>query len=150
MVMKTALFLCTGNYYRSRFAEELFNHYAPARGLRWIAKSRALAIERGENNIGSISPLTLDALAKRGLLARAGKRLPQQCALSDLEATDLTVALMELEHRPLMTERFSDWDDRVEYWNIGDVGVMPPEPALDAIETRIQRLIARLLRSQRN
>ena len=26
--VRTVLFLCTGNYYRSRFAEELFNHHA--------------------------------------------------------------------------------------------------------------------------
>jgi hypothetical protein len=28
IAMKSVLFLCTGNYYRSRFAEELFNHRA--------------------------------------------------------------------------------------------------------------------------
>jgi len=27
--MKTVLFLCTGNFYRSRFAEEVFNHLSP-------------------------------------------------------------------------------------------------------------------------
>jgi len=27
---RTVLFLCTGNYYRSRFADELFNHKAAA------------------------------------------------------------------------------------------------------------------------
>ncbi|MGM4967020.1 hypothetical protein AB7714_26215 [Tardiphaga sp. 1201_B9_N1_1] len=30
---RTVLFLCTGNYYRSRYAEELFNHLARRAGL---------------------------------------------------------------------------------------------------------------------
>src|SRR6266446_6429247 len=67
-LMRTVLFLCTGNYYRSRFAEELFNHYAPRAGLSWVARSRALAIERGVNNAGSLSPFALRALEKRGLI----------------------------------------------------------------------------------
>jgi protein-tyrosine phosphatase len=43
--VKTILFLCTGNYYRSRFAEELFNHHAERAGLYWVAQSRGLALE---------------------------------------------------------------------------------------------------------
>jgi hypothetical protein len=39
---KIMLFLCTGNYYRSRFAELLFNHLAKQRGLDWQATSRGL------------------------------------------------------------------------------------------------------------
>ncbi len=49
---KTVLFLCTGNYYRSRFAEALFNSVAGKMGLPWRASSRGLALERGVNNIG--------------------------------------------------------------------------------------------------
>ena len=56
---KIMLFLCTGNYYRSRFAELLFNHLAKQRGLDWQATSRGLALERGANNVGSISQHTL-------------------------------------------------------------------------------------------
>ena len=37
---KTVLFLCTGNYYRSRFAEVLFNSLAGKMGLPWKASSR--------------------------------------------------------------------------------------------------------------
>jgi hypothetical protein len=41
---KTVLFLCTGNYYRSRFAEALFNSVAGRMGLPWRASSRGLAL----------------------------------------------------------------------------------------------------------
>jgi protein-tyrosine-phosphatase len=44
---KIILFLCTGNYYRSRFAEVLFNSVAGKMGLSWHASSRGLALERG-------------------------------------------------------------------------------------------------------
>ncbi len=37
------LFLCTGNYYRSRYAEEIFNHQAGLEGLGWHAFSRGVA-----------------------------------------------------------------------------------------------------------
>jgi hypothetical protein len=33
--MKQVLFLCSGNYYRSRFAEHLFNWLAPKASLPW-------------------------------------------------------------------------------------------------------------------
>lgn len=38
---KAVLFLCTGNYYRSRFAECLFNSVAGKMGLLWAATSGA-------------------------------------------------------------------------------------------------------------
>ncbi|MBN2191381.1 MAG: hypothetical protein JW751_01075 [Polyangiaceae bacterium] len=37
------LFLCTGNYYRSRFAEAVFSHGASQRAVGWRALSRGLA-----------------------------------------------------------------------------------------------------------
>ena len=37
---KIVLFLCTGNYYRSRFAEALFNSVARKMNLPWKASSR--------------------------------------------------------------------------------------------------------------
>jgi protein-tyrosine phosphatase len=148
-MMRTVLFLCTGNYYRSRFAEELFNHHAIRAGLSWMASSRALAIERGVDNVGSLSPVVLNALKKRGLVAKGAKRPPQQCAVIDLESADLIVALMDCEHRPLILERFSGWEDRVEYWQVGDVSRAQPDVALGSIETEIAALIERLSRITR-
>ena len=41
--MSQVLFLCTGNYYRSRYAEILFNFHATALGVPKRADSRAIA-----------------------------------------------------------------------------------------------------------
>jgi protein-tyrosine phosphatase len=142
--MKRLLFLCTGNYYRSRFAEELFNHHAARRGMPWAAQSRALALERGKHNVGPISPFALKALAERGLVAQGGDRLPQQCALIDLQTADHIVALDETEHRPLLHERFPDWEARVEYWHVADVELISPTIALAEIEKQIDLLLSRL------
>jgi protein-tyrosine phosphatase len=142
--MKAVLFLCTGNYYRSRFAEELFNHHAQCDGLNWIAQSRALAIERGINNIGPLSPFALNGLKERGLVARGANRLPQQCTVADLEAADRIVALKESEHRPLMLERFPGWESRAEYWQVDDIEIAPPVAALSSIEREIEAMVVRL------
>ena len=60
---RTVLFLCTGNYYRSRFAEVLFNSVASKMGLSWRAASRGLALERGFNNVG---PMAVEAIKDAG------------------------------------------------------------------------------------
>src|SRR5690349_16104349 len=147
MSSKTVLFLCTGNYYRSRFAEELFNHRAERDGLRWRAESRALAIERGKNNVGSVSRLVLQALQTRGYVPRGIARMPQSCTAADLDRADLVIALKDSEHRPLMLERFPEWEARTEFWLVDDVDVAPPDVALAAIEREVDRLLARLAKN---
>src|SRR5262249_28501901 len=76
---KTVLFLCTGNYYRSRFAEGLFNSVAGKMGLPWQASSRGLALERGVNNVGPMAVSAVKALEALGVRATdAVTRFPVQ------------------------------------------------------------------------
>ena len=49
------LFLCTGNYHRSQFAEVLFNSVAEKMRLPWRASSKGLALERGIDNVGPMA-----------------------------------------------------------------------------------------------
>lgn len=142
--MKTVLFLCTGNYYRSRFAEELFNHRADRDRLAWSAQSRALALERGRFNIGPISPFAVTGLVTRGLIARDGLRFPRQCLDADLAGADRVIALCEREHRPLMAERFTQWEGSTAYWQVDDIGDLAPHIALDLIEQHVGELIGEL------
>src|SRR5689334_3410700 len=107
---KTVLFLCTGNYYRSRFAKILFNSVAGKMNLPWKALSRGLALERGVNNVGPMASSAVRALEARGLRAVAEfGRFPIQVTVKDFEAARWIVALKEAEHQPLLQERFPAW-----------------------------------------
>jgi protein-tyrosine-phosphatase len=94
---KVVLFVCTGNYYRSRFAELLFNSSARRERLGWQAISRGL--ELNVQNVGPISPHVCSGLRARGVeLEYAGLRSPLPLALGDLLSADRVVALKRDEH----------------------------------------------------
>jgi protein-tyrosine phosphatase len=138
---KTVLFLCTGNYYRSRFAEILFNSVAGQMRLSWRASSRGLALERGVNNIGPMEVSAITALEALGVRdAGSVIRFPAQVTAEDLEQADRVVALKEAEHLPLLQERFPAWVEKVEFWQVDDT----PE-VLPLIEREVRGLVARLL-----
>jgi protein-tyrosine phosphatase len=137
------LFLCTGNYYRSRFAELLFNVRADAAGVSWVAESRGLALERGANNVGPISTSAIRGLQARGI-APPVFRYPIQVQEHEFEVANKIIALDETEHRPLLTQRFPRWLDRIEYWSVPDANLLPAEHALALIDHAITQLVARL------
>jgi len=138
------LFLCTGNYYRSRFAELLFNHLAPAHGLDWQAYSRGIAIERGADNIGPIAASALAALAARGVTLAEEHRYPMALIEEELNLAEHVVALKRDEHLPIMTERFPGWAEQIEYWQVHDIDQAHPDDALPQIEQEVRALIRRL------
>src|SRR5262245_40321675 len=141
--MKRVLFLCTGNYYRSRFAEHLFNDRASSAGLGWQASSRGLAIERGNDNVGPMSIDAIEALAERGVRVSI-QRWPIRCTIEDLLSADLAVALKEAEHRPLLSERFAGWEWRVTYWHVHDIDSETPATALAEIDRCVEKLVLSL------
>ncbi len=138
---KNVLFLCTGNYYRSRYAEILFNSVAGKLSLPWKAYSRGLALERGVNNVGPMAVSAVKALEVRGLRAvvECG-RFPIQVTADDFEMANWIIALKEAEHLSLLQERFPTWAEKVEFWDVDD----SPE-VLGLIEREVMDLVARLI-----
>ncbi len=100
--MNRLLFLCSGNYHRSRFAEEVFNY--KARAGDWRADSRGLRLN--PNNIGPIADVVLRRLARLGVKPINAGRPPEAVRESDLENAALVIAMSRLEHYPLMREMF--------------------------------------------
>ena len=136
---RTVLFLCTGNYYRSRFAQTLFNALADRAGLSWRASSRGL--RAGLAGPGPISPYTVARVAELGIDCEDLRRMPAECAPRDLAHADLVIALKEDEHRPMLADRFTGWEDRVTYWHVHDIDVAKPEDALAEIEQLVGDLV---------
>ncbi len=143
---KQVLFLCTGNYYRSRFAEIVFNALARERGLDWVADSRGLSVETCLTNVGAISPYTLRALAARGIVATNHERMPRALCETELVQAHRIIALDRVEHLPYMEKQFPAWAHRIDYWYVPDLDEMSVEDALTQIERQVYALVEQLAR----
>ncbi|WP_334358649.1 MULTISPECIES: arsenate-mycothiol transferase ArsC [unclassified Bradyrhizobium] len=139
MKLRQVLFLCTGNYYRSRFAEEMFNHEARRTGLNWRASSRGLALEPSPENVGAISMFALQALNDRSI--SPAERFPVVCMIDDLESADRVIALKEAEHRLILEKRFPGWENRTSYWHVDDIDVAEPADTIATIDQLVHELI---------
>ena len=138
------LFLCTGNYYRSRYAEELFNHLAKAERLGWRAFSRGAAERGSPDNVGPMSRFALEALEAQAIVPDGKMRAPMPCVLADFHDAHLVIALKEAEHRPLIEQRFPEVAGGVTYWHVDDIEFAPPSIALPMIDAHVRELIAAL------
>jgi protein-tyrosine phosphatase len=139
---KQVMFLCSGNYYRSRYAEILFNWKAETLGLPWRAFSRGLEIDG--RNPGPISQHTRAAVTALAIPLAQYLRFPQSAANGDFEQADYVVAVKEAEHRPLMMRKFPQWLKRVEFWQVDDLDCCGPEQTLPHLDRELARLIDRL------
>jgi protein-tyrosine phosphatase len=141
---KIVLFLCTGNYYRSRFAELLFNHFAAQLDLDWLAISRGLALERGVNNIGPISPDAVTGLDARGVALEGELRTPLALDEKDLKIAHHIIAVNSAEHLPILQRKFPHHVEQVEFWDVYDRDLAMPDQALAQLERNIVGLISHL------
>jgi len=138
------LFLCTGNYYRSRFAEILFNQLAREHGLSWRAESRGLDLKIGTHNVGPISVHARDACAARGVALPEPLRMPIAARPDDFTSARLVIAVKEAEHRPYLSRLFPGWQDRVRYWHVHDLDAASADVAMAELEALVRGLVNEL------
>ncbi len=124
------LFVCSGNYYRSRLAEIIFNHRAAAEKLDWRADSAGLI---DVSSLSGLSEHTAAWLREHGLGDEAeDPRDPRSLTVEDLGKADLVVAMCRQEHQPMLEARFAGLgksmlrSGKLRYWNIFDVPAKPP------------------------
>lgn len=142
LTMNHLLFLCTGNYYRSRFCEEYFNDHARRGDLSWWAHSRGLAPDISVfGNPGPLSPQTRHALQALGITLDAHLRDPLSAQPVDFHAADRIIALSQQEHQPMVERFFPAFAPIVEYWEVGDLPVESPTRAIEKMIGLMDQLL---------
>jgi protein-tyrosine phosphatase len=138
------LFLCTGNYYRSRFAEELWRHLEGEHPTGATAQSRGLLVSSVLGNVGCMSVHALEGLAIQGVRVTLPQRSPRQVEPSDFAASTHVVAVCGREHRPMLHRLFPAWAHAVEYWDVEDVDMCAVDAALEKLTVHVKALHLRL------
>lgn len=147
--MHNILFICTGNYYRSRFAEEYFNHLARTHHLDWQAHSRGLSQNMPSlNNPGPISVHTIEGLKVRKVKGRELNRYPRPIEKADFTRYEKIIAMSAAEHRPMLESRFLAHCAKVEYFEVGDLPLEHPKSAIHKIACEVEKLVAELKKKQ--
>lgn len=111
-------FICTGNIYRSRLAEAYCVSRC-ARGIQVLSSGIAAGLEQDV----PISPYAADILTRHGLDSYAAPRW-QRTTEALVRASDVLV-MMEAEHLHFCEEWIDPARQRIEVWEIEDVGPIP-------------------------
>ena len=126
---KRVLFVCSGNFYRSRLAELLFNDAAEKAGLVWRAESRGL-LKTGD--LKGISEHAVTYLKDHDLGHLAHEpRDPLLLDVEDIAAFDLIVGLCREEHEPIINQKYLSLAramvkaGRIRYWQVYDIPAPP-------------------------
>ena len=129
VLKKRVLFVCSGNYYRSRLAEILFNHEATASGIAWAADSRGLLDTKDLKGLSDQAARYLKQVKLENLTD--DPRNPLTMDLEDFTGADLVVAMCEGEHRSMIEQKFASIAKamlnagKLRYWNVHDVPGRP-------------------------
>lgn len=135
------LFLCTGNFYRSRYAEALFNDQASRVGLNWRARSKGFRPHLANEDL---SHWVVERLEEHHVPLSCTATKPAKLNALDLAESSLVIALDEAEHAPMVKEQFPRWIERIRYWQVPDIDVTTPALALAKIEHEVDALVRQL------
>ena len=135
------LFVCTGNFYRSRHAEAFFNWHATRLDLPVRAFSRGLLTSLVADEPTPISRDTERRLRELGIPLHLTGTNPTQLRPEDLSRARRTIALKRDEHYAMMLQSHPEWADRIEYWAVHDIDCADPSEALPLIEEQVLGLV---------
>ena len=134
------LFLCTGNYFRSRFSEALLRHLCLG-NPELTVRSAGLQVDPASGNVGPMAKEALEALRERGIELDPGiQPMPRQVEERDLEQADLIIAVDAAAHRPMVRSGFPAWENRIRFWGVKDLGEEAAGDPIVQLEQQVKQL----------
>ena len=134
------LFVCTGNYYRSRFAAIYFNFLMDKKQSLLKATSRGLRIQNPKN-IGPLSPLVIDYLQLLQIPIPSAIPPKKQLVEADLLNHPYVILMDREEHLPMMEEKFPHFTETVTFWSFPDVYITSHGIILPNIKAKVDQLV---------
>lgn len=135
--MRTILFVCEGNRFRSQVAEAFFNAWAPE---GWQA------ISAGTNPKAAVHPRAVELMAEMGI--DISRQKPKAIDLEVAAGAERVIAMCSPDGCPVPLR------DRMDHWAVPDPGNLPDdarggEDIRDEIAERVKALLRELSRGSR-
>lgn len=146
-VLKKLYFVCMGNYYRSRLAEELALHYAAQAGIEIAVDSGGLSKIPNPNHPGTIAKATLNYLLQNNVTPVNIGRFPKNCIAEEVYSADIVVFTDIDEQQDLFKSQFPNFQGQLIGWNARDLQYDNFLTTPQMIDKNVKALIAQLANS---
>ena len=137
--MHKVLFVCTANIFRSRFSEEVYNHFAKKLDIPSEAFSAGLRV--GEYTTRKIYTPALQQLKYYNINPSRKDDLSIHINDLDLNVYDMIICMDEVEHRPMVEMNDQLNKTNIDYWNIVDEPMVSSKVSLPVCFNKVKDLV---------
>tara|TARA_B100000212_G_scaffold190122_1_gene143306 strand:+ start:1073 stop:1510 length:438 start_codon:yes stop_codon:yes gene_type:complete len=137
--MHKVLFVCTANIFRSRFSEEVYNHFAKKLDIPSEAFSAGLRV--GEYTTRKIYTPALQQLKYYNINPSRKDDLSIHINDLDLNVYDMIICMDEVEHRPMVEMNDQLNKTNIDYWNIVDEPMVSSKVSLPVCFDKVKDLV---------
>ena len=137
--MHKVLFVCTANIFRSRFSEEVYNHFAKKLDIPSEAFSAGLRV--GEYTTRKIYTPALQQLKYYNINPSRKDDLSIHINDLDLNVYDMIICMDEVEHRPMVEMNDQLNKNNIDYWNIVDEPMVSSKVSLPVCFDKVKDLV---------
>ena len=137
--MHKVLFVCTANIFRSRFSEEVYNHFAKKLDIPSEAFSAGLRV--GEYTTRKIYTPALQQLKYYNINPSRKDDLSIHINDLDLNVYDMIICMDEVEHRPMVEMNDQLNKINIDYWNIVDEPMVSSKVSLPVCFDKVKDLV---------
>ena len=137
--MHRVLFVCTANIFRSRFSEEVYNHFAEKLNIPSKAFSAGLRV--GDYSTRKIYRPALQQLACFNIEPQRKDELSVHINDLDLKDYHKIICMDEEEHRPMVEMNDQMLKVNVDYWNIVDEPMVSSQISLPLCHRKVKTLV---------
>ena len=137
--MHRILFVCTANIFRSRFSEEVYNHFAE--NLNIPSKAFSAGLRVGDYVTRKIYRPALEQLKYFNIDPKRRDELSVHINDLDLKDYHKIICMDEEEHRPMVEMNDQLIKIKVDYWNIVDEPMVSSQISLPLCYEKVKNLI---------